>query len=79
MKPVEKYEEFEYFAEDCVTVRAPNKEFYLCRILEDVTESTEQINIAWFDKISRNRYKVRIRLFVFISILFFVFICFHPM
>ncbi|XP_066916228.1 poly [ADP-ribose] polymerase tankyrase-like [Clytia hemisphaerica] len=55
----EEYEEFEYFAEDCVTVRAPGKDFYLCRILDDVPESTnEEINIAWFDQVGTNRYKV---------------------
>ena len=57
----EEYEEFEYFAEDCVTVRAPGKEFYLCRILDDVPESSnEEINVAWFDQIGANRYKVRV-------------------
>jgi len=67
VKPAEKYEEFEYFAEDCVTVRAPNKEFYLCRVLEDVTDSAKEISIAWFDKVSKNRYKVRILVLCFNS------------
>ena len=54
----EEYEEFEYFADDCVTVRAPGKDFFLCRILDDVPESCNEINIAWFDKVDANKYKV---------------------
>ena len=54
----EEYEEFEYFADDCVTVRAPGKDFFLCRILDDVPESCNEINVAWFDKVDTNKYKV---------------------
>ena len=55
-----KSEKFAYFANDCLAVRAEGKEFYLCRTLEDVPESKESFNVAWFDIVDEKEqiYKV---------------------
>ncbi|XP_057309492.1 poly [ADP-ribose] polymerase tankyrase-like isoform X2 [Hydractinia symbiolongicarpus] len=57
-EPKETENEFEFYADDHVTVRAPNNLFYLAKILEDVSDETEQINVAWYDLVCSNTYKV---------------------
>ena len=60
-----KSEKFLYFANDCLAVRAQGKEFYLCRTLEDVPESKESFNVAWFDIVDKQEqiYKVGFKTF----------------
>ena len=48
-----KSEKFLFFANDCLAIRAEDEEFYLCRTLEDVPESKESFNIAWFDVVDK--------------------------
>ena len=58
MEPKEVKPEFDFYADDVVTVRGPDKSFWECRILEDVLETSNQINVAWFDTVEENKYKV---------------------
>ena len=58
MEPKEIKPEFDFYADDVVTVRGPEKSFWVCRILEDVLETSNQINVAWFDMVEENKYKV---------------------
>ena len=58
LEPKEVKPEFDFYADDVVTVRGPEKSFWVCRILEDVLETSNQINVAWFDTVEENKYKV---------------------
>ena len=57
---VELTEEFEFHAFDVLTVRGEDKDFYVCRVLEDVIESADNFRVAWFNRLAENLYEVSI-------------------
>ena len=52
-------EEFEFYADDVLTVRGDEGDFYVCRVLEDVPESATSFRVAWFNRVEENVYEVR--------------------
>lgn len=51
-------EEFEFYAGDVLTVRGEEGDFYVCRVLEDVPESSTSFGVAWFNRVDDNLYEV---------------------
>ena len=51
-------EEFEFYADDVLTVRGEEDDFYVCRVLEDVPESASSFGVAWFNRVADNLYEV---------------------
>ena len=60
---LERYKsiKFLYVANDYLAVRGGGSDFYLCRVIEDVLESSDPFNIAWLDRVDakKQHYKVR--------------------
>ena len=54
---LERYKsvKFLYFANDYLAVRGDGKDFYLCRVLEDVPENKGSFNIAWLDRVDTEK------------------------
>ena len=51
-------EEFEFYAGDILTVRGEDDDFYVCRVLEDVSETATNFGVAWYNRVSENVYEV---------------------
>lgn len=51
-------DEFEFNAEDVLTVRGEEDDFYVCRSLEDVPLTAKSFRVAWYNRIGPNLYEV---------------------
>ena len=58
---VELTEEFEFCEGDVLTVRGEDNDFYVCRVLDNVVESADKFEVAWFKRIADNLYEVSVK------------------
>lgn len=58
-------DEFEFNAEDVLTVRGEEVDFYVCRVLEDVPLTAKSFRVAWYNRIGPNLYEVELCAFIF--------------